>query len=183
MYVLLLCDVRYVTTDEFSCEPLIYCYVIDVTDIPLCQPEQWCRRRGCRGCKLTPNNFVLSKIRGKFLKNLGKIPENPGKMAPNVVWLQKMAPKVCKKSHEDFFGVTSQLFLRGHTKIRPSWPLWENFIGKSCTNTFQASLGKYGQKSFAPPKIRRLLRLWNRMRVNGNFSDASLERLLSVGIG
>jgi len=33
------------------------------------------------------------------------------------------------------------------------------FIGKSPTTTFRASLGKFGQKSFAPPKICLLLYL------------------------
>jgi len=28
-----------------------------------------------------------------------------------------------------------------------------NFVGKSCTKNFRASLGKFGQKSFAPPKF------------------------------
>jgi len=55
------------------------------------------------------------------------------KIAPNVVWLQKMAPTVCKKSHEDFFGVTSQLFLRWHTKTRPSCSMLEKICGQSCT--------------------------------------------------
>jgi len=55
-------------------------------------------------------------------------------MVPNVVSLQKMAPKVCRKTSEDHnFG--------GHTTKVVSSP------------TFWASLRKFGQKSFAPPKF------------------------------
>jgi len=35
----------------------------------------------------------------------------------------------------------------------------ENIRTKSCLKTFRASLGKFGQKSFVPPKIRLLLHL------------------------
>jgi len=44
---------------------------------------------GCRDCKRAPKSFDLLKIWAK--------------MAPNVIWLQKMAPKVCIKTHEDLF--------------------------------------------------------------------------------
>jgi len=43
-----------------------------------------------------------------FAENLGKIPENPGKMAPNVAWLQKIASKACRKTHEDLFWRSHQ---------------------------------------------------------------------------
>jgi len=63
----------------------------------------------------------------------------------------KMAPNVCRKTHEDLFG--------GHTKKMSSWSMWEKIYRQSRTKTFRASLGKFGQKSFAPPKIFLLLHL------------------------
>jgi len=57
-------------------------------------------------------------------------------MAPNLVWLRKMSPKVCRKTSEDHY-------FRGRTT---------KTVDKSCTTTFWASLGKFGQKSFAPQK-------------------------------
>jgi len=49
-------------------------------------------------------------------------------------------------------------FYGGYTKKGSSWSLVfvEKFCSRSLT-TFQASLGKFGQKSFAPPKICLLL--------------------------
>jgi len=32
------------------------------------QPNQWCRRWGCRGCKRIPKSFDLLKIQAKFLE-------------------------------------------------------------------------------------------------------------------
>jgi len=40
------------------------------------------------------------------------------------------------------------------------------FVGKSRTTTFWASLGKFGQRSFAPPKFCLLLHLWLQVREN-----------------
>jgi len=55
-----------------------------------------------------------------------------------------MAPKVSRKTSKD-------PFCGGHTT---------KTVGKSCTTTFWASLGKFSQKVFAPPKICLLLHLW-----------------------
>jgi len=85
---------------------------------------QWCRRRGCRECKRNPKRFDLLKIRAKSLKIwakslkiwakslkiqtkalylLAKSLKIWAKMRPNVVWLRKMALKVCRKTSEDHF--------------------------------------------------------------------------------
>jgi len=37
-----------------------------------CALSQWCRRRGCRGCKHTPESFDLLKNWAKSLKNWAK---------------------------------------------------------------------------------------------------------------
>ena len=59
-------------------------------------------------------------------------------MAPNVVWLRKMAPKICRKTSEDhFLQVTPQK--------------------RSAKVTRQL----FGKKSFAPPKICLLIHLWH----------------------
>jgi len=74
------------------------------------------------------------------------------KMAPNVVWLQKVAPKVCRKNMKTFF--------RSYTKKRFSWSLWRICVGKSCTKNFSGKfLGKSG-KILRTPKICLLLHLW-----------------------
>ena len=85
--------------------------------------------------------FLVLQIFGVVLT--GKIPENLGKWAPNVVWLQNMAPKVCRKTSEDHF-------LGGHTA---------KTVGKSCTVTFLVNLGKFGQISLAPLRICLLLHI------------------------
>jgi len=58
-----------------------------------------------------------------------------------------------RKTLEDlFWGVLPK---RGHHDL---WPLWRNFVGKVPKNV-TGKFGKFGQKSFAPPKICMLLNL------------------------
>jgi len=101
---------------------------------------------GVRGCKHTPKSFDLLKIWVKSLKIRVY-------MAPSVLRLQKMAPRVCRKTHEDFT-----------LEVTPKKELHDlcgrKFVGKIAQKTFRASLGKFGQKSFAVPKICLLLHLW-----------------------
>jgi len=67
-------------------------------------------------------------------------------MAPSLASLQKMAHMVCGKTHEDLFW-----------EVTPKKSLHDlfgkKFVGKIAQKTFRASLGKFGQKSFALPKI------------------------------
>jgi len=100
--------------------------------------RQWCRRLGCRGCKRTPKSFDLLKIQAKSLKIWAKSLKIWAKSLK--IWA-KTAPDVCRKTSEDHF-------LGGHTK---------KTVSKSCTTIFWASLGKFGQKSFASPKLCLLL--------------------------
>ena len=62
-------------------------------------------------------------------------------MAPNAVWFQKLTPEVCRKIHEDLFF----FFLQKICKQKSH---------KNCSGNF----GEIQAKSFAPPKIRLLLR-------------------------
>jgi len=64
-------------------------------------------------------------------------------MTPNIILLQKMAHKVCRKTKEDHFW-------GGHNT---------ETVGKSCTTNFLASLGKFWEKSFAHTRICLLLHL------------------------
>jgi len=96
-------------------------------------------------CKRTPKSFDLLKILATTLIIRVKI-------VPNVAWIQKTAPKVCRKTYED-------LFWRSHQK-RSWWSLWIKFVEKSCTKPFSGKFGKFGQKSFANPKMCQLLNLW-----------------------
>jgi len=125
---------------------------------------QWCRRGGVQGVQAHPQKFWfvqnLGKIPetfGKISENLGKIPENPNKI-----------PKYLGKIPENLGKNGTQRCLtskNGDQSLQKS--RWRPFfgghstkmVGKSCTTTFWASLGKFGQKSFAPPKICLLLHL------------------------
>jgi len=73
-----------------------------------CYEKQWCLLEV--GVKRTPKSFDLLKIWEISLKIRVK-------MAPNLAWLQNMAPKVCRKSHEDLFWRSQQ--------ERSSWSSWE----------------------------------------------------------
>jgi len=64
-------------------------------------------------------------------------------MAPNVLWFEEMDPNMC-------FSLK---------KLRPIWSSWENIRTKSDPIIFRARWRKFGQKSFAPPKVCLLLHL------------------------
>jgi len=79
----------------------------------------------------------LSKIRINFHENQGKI------------WRPTFAEKQMKT-----------LFWKSHQNEVFVIFVGEKFVGKSCTTTFRASLGKFRQKSFALQNICLLLHLW-----------------------
>jgi len=89
-----------------------------------CYEKQWWW--GCRGCKQIPKSFDLLEIWATSLKIRVK-------MTPNIAWLQKIAPKFCRKTHEDLFG--------GHTKKGLNYLCGREFVGKSCTKLF----GEFGE--------------------------------------
>jgi len=64
-----------------------------------------------------------------------------------------MAPNVCGKTQFKTYFVV-------HTKNKSSSSLWEKIVGKRNTKAFRESLGKFGKKSLAPPKICLRLHLW-----------------------
>jgi len=57
-----------------------------------------------------------------------------------------MAPNVCRKTSEDFC-------LEATPKKDLHDLCGRKFVGKSCTNTFRASLGKSGKKFSSPKKL------------------------------
>jgi len=65
---------------------------------------------------------------------------------------KKWRPRFAENRMKTFFG--------GHTKKGFHDLRGRVFAGKSCKKTFRKSLGKFGQKSFATPKISLLLNLW-----------------------
>ena len=66
------------------------------------RPKEWCRRRGY---KRTLKSFDLSKIQAKT-RNVKAISlKIRAKMAPNVVWLQKMEPTSAEKQTQTFLEV------------------------------------------------------------------------------
>jgi len=108
-----------------------------------------------RGCKRTPKNFDLSKIRAKSLKSWAK-------MAANVVWFQQMAPNISRKHMKTFFGC--------HTKKRYSWSVI--FVEKFCRECPTKLFGQVWENSvknllhpqkFASPKPMYIYRFSNQI--------------------
>jgi len=92
--------------------------------------QHWCRRRGG---KRTPETFDLVKIRAKYVRKFGQNVWIPSQNCCECYDFTKIAFKI--KVQTFFFG--------GHF-------LW---------SIFRAILVKFGEKSFAPPKICLLLHL------------------------
>jgi len=93
-----------------------------------------------------------------FAENLGKSPENPGKNGTQRCLTSKNGAQGLHKN-------TWIPFSGGYTKKRFSWFCGRKFVGKSCTKTFWASLGKFGKNPSHPknlpvptPMIKRHLR-------------------------
>jgi len=84
----------------------------------------------------------------KIPEILGKLPENTTKNGAQYSLILIYWRPMWGESHEDFFGGHPNMICVGG-----------NARTKSCPKTFRASLGKFGQKSFAPPKIWLLLHL------------------------
>jgi len=104
----------------------------------------------CSKCKRTPKSFDLVKIRVKSL-NLGKLPASTGKNGAQVLRFQKNgAQRVQNLLHEDLFG--------GHPKNGRHEKIFVHEVVQKS--------GKFGQKSFAPPKICLLLHLCSLTFVN-----------------
>jgi len=107
--------------------------------------------RDCRGCKHRPRS--LSNIKTKSL-------EIRAKKTPNVLDLKNMRPTylTSKNCAHRLQKNTRRPRFAGHTKERSSRFLWERIC---CQNfeqkTFWASLRKFQQKSFSPPKIPALM--------------------------
>jgi len=99
----------------------------------------WYEKQWCWGweCKCIPKSFNLLKIWATSLKIRVK-------MAPNIVWLQKMAPKVCRKTHEDLFG--------GHTKKGLNDLCGRECVGKTCTKNVLEKFGEIRVKNPSQPQ-------------------------------
>ena len=123
-----------------------------------------CRRRGCRAqahpqrswfgknpWKISENSEKIKGNLGKICKNLCKSlkifansPNIQAKMVPKVLWFEKkMAPKITLR-HFSLKVIQNSVFMQ---------------CTKDSPNYFRASFGKFGQKSFAPPKMCVLLHL------------------------
>jgi len=89
---------------------------------------------GLHGVQVHPQKFWFVKNPGKIhenlckiyenvskiLENLGKLPEKLAKRAPNVVFVEKLAPKVCRITRKPFIG--------GYPKRKCSWSVWKEII-------------------------------------------------------
>jgi len=101
---------------------------------------------GVQGLQAYLQKFDLLKIWAKALKISVK-------MAPNIVWLKKAAPKVCIETHEDFF-----------LEVTPKRGLHDlcgrKFVGKSCTKKLFRKVWENPGKILRMLKICLLLHLW-----------------------
>jgi len=113
---------------------------------------------GCRESKRTSNSFDFLKIwakslkiRTKFLKiwekSLKMWAKSGHKWRPTLLDFKKWRPTFAEKHTKTSF------FFENHTKNRFSSSSWEKICRQKTHKTFRASLGKFSQKSFAPPKI------------------------------
>ena len=88
----------------------------------------------------------------RFVENPGKIPENLAKNGAQPCLTSKMAPNICRKINEDLF-----------LEVTPNKGIYISLCKKSCRQKLhknvRASLGKFGQKFLALPKICLLLHL------------------------
>ena len=110
--------------------------------------------------KIPENWGKISENPNKSLIYLDKIPENLGKNGANVVWLWKMALKVCRKNKWRPF------LLRSHHKTGRQ-KLHDNFLGK---------FGNIWAKSSAPPNICLLLHLY----IHPNTIELKTEAILHL---
>jgi len=55
------------------------------------------------GVQAQPQKLWFVENPGKIPKNMGKFSENRTEKATNVVWFQKIAPIVCRKTREGLF--------------------------------------------------------------------------------
>jgi len=91
-------------------------------------------------------------------ENLGKIPKSPGKNGAQRCLTSKMAANVRRKTQlEPFLEVTR--------KTGFHCLCGRKYVEKRLTKTFRANSGKFGRKSFAPPKMCLLKQLWTPFRV------------------
>jgi len=81
------------------------------------------------GCKLN-HKSLFAENPGKIPENLGKFSENRAEKATNVVSFQKIAPNVCRKTHEGLFlEIIPKKVFTILCRIK--------FVGKSRTKTFR----------------------------------------------
>ena len=136
--------------------------------------DSGCRRRRC---KHTLKSFDLAKIRAKSAKSV-KPSQNPRKSGqtpwkygqkwrPTYFDLKKMAPKVGRMTWRPFFFWRSSQNGRHEKVYAYSHKTWPKIIFRS--------LGKFGQKSFVPPKICLLLHLWHMIFPSGSVTPVSSD--------
>ena len=115
----------------------------------------------CSGCKRTPKSFDLLKIWATPLKIWVKSPKIRAKNgAQRCLTSENNTQRLQKNTIKTFSW-------RSHQKQVFMLFVGEN-VGNRRTKAIWASLGKFRQKFFAPPKICLLLHLCSRQRVYSN---------------
>ena len=100
-----------------------------------------------KSLKISANFQILENI-GKSLNISASIfNENTDKNGAEHAFIWKNGANLCRITWRPLFGV------------HPKDGRYEKIIAQKVTQIFRASLGKFGQKSFAPPKICLLVHL------------------------
>ena len=131
-----------------------------------------------------PQNFLFGENPNKFTQNPGKICEYFRKISVCALILQKWHPKSkCRRLFLEvmlcfiqfFSGKFGEIWLKRvlwFEKMHPTWKEMPSFFFLEVIFFgvfFRASLGKFVQKSFAPPKIYLLLHLCSKIRNWSNY--------------
>ena len=130
--------------------------------------RQWCRRRGCRGNTSAPPKVLIRQKSGQNLWKYGKKSRKIwARMLRHLCSHCVMNDTDCRNTSEfDIF------FFMIHMKTFFVW-LPKKVLSIFETQIFRVSLSKFGQKSFAPPKIGLPLHLVVSRPI---FASLSLER-------
>ena len=135
---------------------------------------QWCRRRAW------VHRVQAHREMFWFGENPGKCLENQGKIYGNLC-------KICENLREipEYFEKNGPQRVQNHIKtfleVIPKDDLFEKMNTEKIPQIFPSSLGKLGQRYFAPTKIRLLLHLSYTMYISWDSNNRILKQGMQIG--